>query len=500
MKKLYLLFLIELLSCMQLYAQYSPVPEVSAHHFEKTADSLMAQPLRKHPWLAAAAVTGINTGVHLYNRYIAKEEFAKTTLRTIRNNFKTGFVWDNDVFSTNMFAHPYHGNLYFNAARSNGLSFWESTPYVLGGSLMWEFFGEKDPPAINDVFATTFGGIALGEITHRVSNIILNDYQRGFGRFLREAAAFVVNPIKGIGRIVRGDAWRVRHDHYLYHDHLETPIDFSVSAGYRYLADDASVFRGDHNGYVTLYLGYGTSVDGERHSTPFDYFETELSFSVTANQPRVNFLRLMARIWSTPLVNKPNVTGEFGIYQHFNYYDSKPVKKDSDETPYRISEAASFGPGCIFSFGKSGAFSRIEQRVFLSGILLGGAKSDYFNVLERDYNMGSGFSLKSKTHLEFANFGRLILHAKYFRLFTWKGYSYRDLIKTDDLHYLNVQGDKGNAGLLVINPILEIDFYKQWSLSFSGSYFNRSTHYVNPDYADVESETFELKAGVTCHF
>lgn len=89
-------------------------------------DSTMALPVKKRYWLAAAEVTGINVGVQLFDRWVLKSDFAQTTLKDIRNNFKTGFVWDNDLFTTNMFAHPYHGNLYFNAARTNGLSFWES--------------------------------------------------------------------------------------------------------------------------------------------------------------------------------------------------------------------------------------------------------------------------------------------------------------------------------------------------------------------------------------
>ena len=70
-------------------------------------DSIMALPQKKHPWVAAAGVTALNTTVQLYNRFITKEEFAQTTMRTIRNNLQTGFVWDNDIFIMNMFAHPY---------------------------------------------------------------------------------------------------------------------------------------------------------------------------------------------------------------------------------------------------------------------------------------------------------------------------------------------------------------------------------------------------------
>lgn len=89
-------------------------------------------------------------------------------------------MWDNDQFSTNQFAHPYHGSLYFNSARTHGLNFWESCPYVLGGSLMWEFWGENEPAAINDVFSTTFGGIAIGEVLYRTSALALDDSQSGW--------------------------------------------------------------------------------------------------------------------------------------------------------------------------------------------------------------------------------------------------------------------------------------------------------------------------------
>ena len=87
-------------------------------------------------------------GVWAFDRYVMNEDFAKISIGSIRRNIKHGFVWDNDQFSTNLFAHPYHGNLYFNAARSNGLTFWESAPYAFAGSLMWEIAAEVEPPSM----------------------------------------------------------------------------------------------------------------------------------------------------------------------------------------------------------------------------------------------------------------------------------------------------------------------------------------------------------------
>ena len=463
-------------------------------------DSTMALPGKKHPWWALAEVTGINVGVQLFDRYVTREDFAQTTLRTIRQNFERGMVWDNDYFHMNMFMHPYHGNLYFNAARTNGLTYWESAPYALFGSAMWEFFGEADPPAINDIFATTCGGMAIGEMTHRLSRTVLDDRARGFRRFLREAAAAIINPIQGLHRIISGDAWRVKSSHYRYHDFRQIPLDASVSIGWRYLADDGALFRGVHAPFVNLTLTYGTSVDGESHKTPYDFFDIETSIAFGGGQPLVNTLSIVGRLWSTPILDKKDMAGEFGIYQHYNYYNSKPVEDGSELTPYRLSEVAAFGPGFIVSLPKMGALSKMEQRIFVSGIMLGGTKSDYFNVIERDYNMGSGFSVKSKTQLDFGRTARFVLNTKFFRLYTWKGYKKEDLdngfANIPDLRYLNVQGDRSHASLFVINPLMEMHMAKQWSITLSGAFYVRSTHY---DYYDnVKAKTFETMVGVTC--
>ena len=463
-------------------------------------DSTMALPIKKRYWQAAAEATGINIGVQLFDRYALKSDFAQTTLRTLKRNFTDGMVWDNDFFITNLFAHPYHGNLYFNAARSNGLTFWESVPYALGGSAMWEFLGETEPPAINDIIATSMGGMAIGEMTHRLSLTVLDDRDRGISRFFREAAATIVNPIQGLHRIFSGDAWRIRRDHYRYHDFQKIPVDMSFSVGWRYLADDGALFRGIHAPYVNMTLTYGTSVDGDKHTTPYDFFDLEANAAFGGGQPFINTLNIVGRLWSTPILDEKDMAGEFGIYQHFNYYDAEPIEDGSELTPYRISEAAGFGPGFILSLPQTGGMSKLEQRIFVSGILLGGTKSDYFNVIERDYNMGSGFSVKSKTQIDFGKFGRFLLNAKYFRLYTWKGYKQEDLdnnfANVEDLHYLNVQGDRSNAMLLVVNPTMEIHLARQWSITLSGAYYSRRTFYKYHDM--VYANTFETKIGLTC--
>ena len=451
---------------------------------------------KKHPWKAALEAFAINVGVQCFDQFVMNEEFAKISFHSIKHNIETGFVWDNDQFSTNLFAHPYHGGLYFNAARSHGMNFWESVPYSFCGSLMWETTCEIEPPAINDLMATTFGGVAIGEVTHRVSNLVFDDRLSGFPRFMREFLGTLICPIKGLNRILSGDAWRVRGRYYKYHDYQRSPVSFSASAGYRYLADNNTLFRGEGNPYVRFNLVYGDPFDGET-TKPYDYFTLDATFGLSSNQPLITGLHLLGRLWSVPVEVSKGTEMEFGIFQHFNYYDSQPVKDGTSLVPYRISEAASFGPGIIYRFPQVGNLTRFEQRVFLDGILLGGSLTDYYNVIDRDYNMGSGYSVKASSFMEFGKVATFQIGADYYRIFTWKGYEGKDLATTDPL-YLNAQGDKGNASLLVLNARFGLALSNRLNLDFNVSNYWRDTHYSYHD--DVTSKTFDMSLGLQYKF
>ena len=446
----------------------------------------------KHPWRAALTVFSLNLGVNAFDRFILCEDYAKINLHSIHHNFKNGFVWDNDQFSTNLFAHPYHGGLYFNSARSNGLNFWESAPYAFAGSLMWELACETEPPAINDLMATTMGGICIGEVTNRFSDLVYDDRTRGTERFLRELLGTVICPMKGLRRIISGDAWRVRHDYYSYHDYEKLPIDLSVTVGDRYLADEGGMFKGEHNPFIDLMLTYGDALDTEEDK-PYDYFTANMTFGLSSNQPLISVVHLLGKIWSKKIYEGKEMEAMFGLFQHFNYYDSEAVKDGSQKVPYRISEAASIGPGLIYRFPSVGNLGALEQRIFLSAILLGGSLSDYYNVIARDYNLGSGYSAKAHTTMEFPHFGKFTVTADFYNIYTWKGYEGKDIENIDPL-YLNAQGDKSRASLLVISPSLQIRLKGNWWLDFLTSCYLRETKYKYHD--NVRYNTFEVRAGV----
>lgn len=470
----------------QRSADLLPPPTASIYAYDNPANQ------KKHAWKAAAEAFGINVLVQSFDRFVMNADFAQISWSSIKNNIKTGFVWDNDQFSTNLFAHPYHGGLYFNSARSNGMTFWESVPYSFCGSLMWETTCEIEPPAINDLMATTFGGVCIGEVTHRISDLVYDDRQHGFQRVWREFVGAVVCPIRAFNRILSGDAWRVRHEYYKYHDYDRLPVNLTFSAGARYLADNNSLFRGEGNPYINVNLIYGDPFN-EEENKPYDYFTADVTFGLSGNQPLISSIHLLGRLWGTPIHTGDAMKTEVGLFQHFNYYDSQPVKDGTSEVPYRISEAASVGPGVIYQFPKVGNLTRLEQRIFIDAILLGGSLTDYYNVIDRDYNMGSGYSAKVNTYMEFGRYGSFVLNADYYRIYTWKGYENKDLSTIDPL-LVNAQGDKGNASLLVVNPRMLFCLTDKLCLDLSASYYWRSTYYKY--HPDKFSRTYDIRLGL----
>lgn len=466
---------------------------------------------RKYPWLAAAEVFGINAFVHCFDRWVLDEEFSQTTAHTIRHNLTNGFVWDNDDFKTNQFMHPYHGNLYFTSARSNGMNFWQSYPFALGGSLMWEFFGENTPPSINDVFSTSFGGAAIGETLFRISALVLDDSSTGGERFAREAVALVLSPMRGLNRLIHGEAFvRKTHD-ARYHDFDRIPVHLAVSTGARYLADNGTLFRGDMGQYVNLRLDYGDSMSDE--NKPYDFFTAEATLNLWSKQQLFSDLHLLGRLWSHEMVARKNMQINWGLYQHFNYYSSTSVIENDQHSPfiaddvaegnapYRISETAAVGPGVVMRFDNIGNLSFLEQRIFVNGILMGGSQSDYFRILWRDYNLGSGYSAKVNTIMQFGRYARIDFKSELYQLFTWKGYSNEaiHLMETynqkKELEYINAQGDPSNTLLFIFSPRLKVNLSKNLMVDLSPSFYYRHTHYR--DFKDVSRRTFELRLGIS---
>lgn len=472
-------------------AQNLPLPKEKSHIY--LADSIQLSV--KRPWKAAAEILGINLSVWGFNHFIMNENFAKINIHTIKNNLKTFPVWDTDKFSTNLVAHPYHGSLYFNAARSNNMNFWQSIPFTFGGSMMWEFFMKNERPSMNDLLATTFGGTELGEITYRLSDLFIDNRTSGSERIKREILIGLISPIRALNRLMSGEAWR--YSPSVGRSFSNVPVSLQVAVGPRFLAEQENSKQGELSGNLSFWLNYGDPFDDDSYS-PYEWFRIQAGFDLFSSQTKISEVNAVAALWGKNVWNSGTRALTLGVFQHFNYYDSQIKTKEGKlVAPYKISEAAAIGGGLLYN-RKAQPDDRIDiyAAYYLTGIALGASTSDYFMVDERDYNLGSGYSAKAFTGLLYKKQWGLMLNLENYHIFTWKGYDPNLDLSTVDFNKLNTQGDAGNARLAIFTTQLIYYSPKTWQISLSNRYFSRRTHYKYHEDIDYSTSDIRLSFGV----
>jgi hypothetical protein len=453
--------------------------------------------LRKQPVKAGVEIVGLNLGVWAVDRYVANGDFARISWKTMRHNLKTGFVWDNDQFVTNLFAHPYHGGLYYNAARTNGMSIGQSALFATGGSLMWEFLMENELPSLNDFIATPVGGLGLGEIAFRLSNLLIDSRTGGWERFGRELLAFTVNPVQGVNRLISGEAWKM---HTYSGKAIESqPIRFTVSGGYRGLYDSRDT-RIDNAGYLDFGLLYG-DIFSRENERPYDAFTIGFTMNMLTKQPVFSNINLVGALWGKTVPNRnPKLDMRWGVYQHFDYYNSNTIVNEPNTDMYRLAEAAAFGLGgqLMYRFTDRTAF---VSSAFLNAVLLGGSITDYYKVDERDYNISSGFGSKLNLNMVISEKIGLSVNAENYQFYTWNPSDDNDPEQqsgSSNPKYPNLRGDEGHTSFTVIKQSFKYAFKKRYFVTASSSVYLRYSNYVA--YPNVHTEIFDSRVGIGVYF
>src|SRR5258705_1560047 len=196
------------------------------------------------------------------------EVTAHITPKTWWANMQQGMVWDLNDFAVNQIGHPYQGSNYFDAARANGLNFYESSALAAFGSATWEFFGETNYASLNDFINTTLGGISLGEMLHRSGWLIRNPRATGKRRLWSEIGAAAVDPMTGLNRFASGDASRVTDKPPEF---VPTSLSAVVSAGALWRGSQSSAFTAPADPFLEVDAYYG-DVNSGRSRTPYDSF------------------------------------------------------------------------------------------------------------------------------------------------------------------------------------------------------------------------------------
>ena len=351
---------------------------------DKYGDLLNDDPIynEKQPLLFPIfGVVMTNVTINLFDEYILKLEFSKISLNSWRRNIKAGFPWgntwwwDEDRFGNNFFLHPFTGDSYFNCARADGYNFWESCPFVLGGSYMWKIFGENGKPEREDIINTTTEGIFLGEILYRVSSNVLDDRTSGAERFGRELLAFVIDPARGFNRLFQGKTWKSSSTEV----YQKEPLTINFSAGMRKINNGVGFWSGKSNPIVNFQLDYGDPFEN-RDRKPFDIFKfrTELNFGT--GRKVVDNLIGYGNLFAT---NRQygNLEVLYGLFLNYDYWDNNEF------------ELATFGitAGAMTRWNISKKCN-LYTKIHIGAAPFSGNSTNFIPDTSqyRDYNFGSG--------------------------------------------------------------------------------------------------------------
>lgn len=337
---------------------------------------------KKRFWVAAGEVALLEFLPFAYSAYIkdwsgsTEKNWTKISFESMWHNIENGWIYDGDNFLTNFFAHPYHGNLFFNAGRTNGYDFWESSAFAMSGSAFWEQFMETWEPAFNDWVLTSLNGINLGEITYRLATFVTDNNARGSTRTWLEIAGAVINPVRAFNRLISGETSRI-----FPNPEWRMPKNFllTLSAGSRRLDQNNGVnFAKDgvQEGLFEMELLYGNNF--KKLSTPFSEFS--FNIQIASSGPNLARLSTKGNLFGYKLSQSKSVTQYFIESLNYNYINN----------PGFLYGAASFNSNYNVNFAL-GPKSSIGTNLVLLLIPMGATPDDYFEGPEgRNYDFGPG--------------------------------------------------------------------------------------------------------------
>jgi len=419
----------------------------------------------KNYWIPAVGILGINGTLGAFNRYITKATYAYINKKSIKENFRVGWVWDDDNFDVNQIGHPYQGGMYYSMAKYYGHGYLLSMAYTTFGSLQWEYFMETEYPAINDLVTTSFGGAMMGDMLYHLGEKVLDDRSVGAERFFRELGAGIVSPILGLNRLLHGESFSSSPTMRRTNTNNNIKTVFFVGGKIFKKGENAKdTIPEMTTGNIKMNLVYGNPYNLKN---PFDFFLLDLGLNISKNF--VEDFRAQGVLWNKRLSWLTDRT-LFGVFNNYDFVSS---------SIYKIGATSfGFGLGAIYPINSS--HWNFIYNVQLNGIVMGGASTEYYFVYERDYNLGSGAGIKIIIGIAKPNFGRIRL-------------------KVDRYWIHTMSGTTGDEFIGLGTAEIDKHIWKNFGLSFAYNFYDRFGFYkkYNKDLDDIKVNANEWKLFAT---
>lgn len=336
------------------------------------------------------------------NRFVRKADFARISLSSFKTNVQlSSWEWDDNQFFTNQFSHPFHGSLYFNSFRSNGYNFYESAPAALLGTYVWETVMENHYPAPNDLINTGLGGITLGEMSHRLSSLIIGHRKNKARAFINDPAALIINPMGALTRMTSGQWGKPAAD-------MHPNAILSVDAGYR-TGEDRNFNAGKQQDfYARTHLQYGDPFETSRQ--PSSNFSMISEFA-SDDSSILNTLQVEGSLFTKKFASK-NGLQAWNITMNYDFIKNHFFKYGGQG--FRVNYMAKLDVT---------RHLRLQFKTGIGVLVLGALPNTYMLYGEgRDYDYCSGITLHLSAAMNIDNRVYIDVHSNAGQSITINGY------------------------------------------------------------------------------
>lgn len=280
-------------------------------------DPPAAEDRRRRYDIPLYSIAVFNVLLHGFNRLMFGGDF-DTDLSTIGDNLRARWQEDRSTFAVNQLGHPYQGGIYHGFARSAGLGYWASLPYVAAGSAMWEIAGETTPPSRSDLITTLLAGSFVGEALFRMAHLVL---ERGtaLSPEWREAAAAALSPSAAVHRHLLGDQLDGRFSS------RGAPYSGALLAGAGASREEepGSAQRDRAEALLDFSFDYGLpGRPAYRYRRPFDLFSVRIAASTASRVERLSTYGLLAGL---PYAGTRSA-GVWGLYGSYDYFGAEALR------------------------------------------------------------------------------------------------------------------------------------------------------------------------------
>lgn len=413
-----------------------------------------------------------------FNRQILDSTFSYISLDSIEDNLSTDWVWDSDTFIINHVGHPIQGGIYFTAARSNHLDFYESFVSTTIGSLTWEYFLENETQSINDIIVTTTGGAVIGEIFYRLSDSIWYANDTVMNKFV----ASIFSPMSTLNRVVFNEESRsvIKQD---IHGSFKTNYNFlyayAESGSEKVLLDEYDLGFDEFNTSLNLLTDIEYGNNFVTNNKPFDYFKINMGIGIINDGLTLNMFSeglLKGLVLDSSLDTKKMI----GLYLSLDYlYGNDTINLGSNSLGLGFSYNKQINEGLEFDLDLFGNFIFLGSSDY--------AELKYLDTLgstdeeRRNYNIEIGENFKLYGQLDKKNFGSISLKALIYNMH----------IISDSVED---EGSNGNDLISLFELSFEKDITYEWSVGTSLKSYHKYGFYVNSD------DIVQILSGISFYF